>query len=197
LEDGSHWTETEIKKSRFLAYAAHVDSWDEAQEYLLTIKAEHPKARHWCFGYCGGVNPVTERCSDDREPTGTAGLPILGAIHSETLSDTMCIVVRYSGGIKLGAGGLIRAYGGSARQTLRAAPVKVLIPKSTIRVKVEGSFVGAIYDVAAKVGGTTSGEEYGADGNLSISITCETAVEQRLQESLQDATRGRAEILDD
>jgi uncharacterized YigZ family protein len=197
LAPGSHWTEFEVKKSRFLAYASHVDSWQDAQDYISTVKLEHPKARHWCIGYCGGVNPVTERCSDDGEPTGTAGLPILGAIHGESLSDTVCVVVRYFGGIKLGAGGLIRAYGGSARQTLREAPVEILIPKSTLRVNVLGSFVGVIYEVAAKVGGVISQEEYGADGSLSISITCETSDEQHVRDSLKDSTRGNAVFIDD
>jgi uncharacterized YigZ family protein len=194
LAPGSHVTEYEMKKSRFLGYASHVDSWSEAQTYLEQIKKEHPKARHWCYGYCGGIDPVTERCSDDGEPTGTAGLPILGAIQGESLSDTICIVVRYFGGVKLGAGGLIRAYGASARQTLREAPVIVLTPKITLRVKVQTSFVGNVYELAAKCGGETSNDKYGVDGTLSIDITCEKENEVRLREELQDATRGTAEV---
>lgn len=195
LAPGSHATEYEVKKSRFLAYASHVDSWQEAQDYLEQIKGEHPKARHWCYAYCGGIDPVTERCSDDGEPTGTAGLPILGAIQGEALSDTVCIVVRYFGGVKLGAGGLIRAYGASARQTLREAPVVVLSPKITLRVQVPASFVGSVYEVAAKCGGFTSQDEYGADGTFSIDITCEKENGEKLRGELQDATRGTAEIL--
>ncbi|GAX14578.1 hypothetical protein FisN_6Lh356 [Fistulifera solaris] len=194
LAPGSRVTEYEMKKSRFLAYASHVDSWAEAQKYLEHIKKEHPKARHWCYGYRGGTDPVTERCSDDGEPTGTAGLPILGAIQGEFLSDTICIVVRYFGGVKLGAGGLIRAYGASARQTLREAPILVLTPKITVHVKVPASFVGVVYELAAKCGGQTSNDEYGVDGTLSIDITCEKENEVRLREELQDATRGTAEI---
>ena len=103
LEVGSHQSELVVKKSQFLGYAQHVENWKEAQDYLDVVRAEHPKARHVCFGFVAGVNPVQERCSDDGEPTGTAGVPILGAIKGEGLSDTMCIVVRYFGGIKLGA----------------------------------------------------------------------------------------------
>ena len=195
LAPGSHFTEYEVKKSRFLAYASHVDSWQGAHDYVEHIKREHPKARHWCYGYCGGVDPVTERCSDDGEPTGTAGLPILGAIRGEALSDTVCIVVRYFGGVKLGAGGLIRAYGASARQTLREAPVVVLTPKITLRIQVPSTFVGSVYEVAAKCGGFTSGDEYKADGTLSIAITCDKANEERLRGELQDSTRGMAVVL--
>jgi len=78
LAPGSHVSETEVKKSRFLGYAKHAENWDEASAYIEEVKAIHPKARHWCYGFQCGVNPVSERCSDDGEPAGTAGLPILG-----------------------------------------------------------------------------------------------------------------------
>ena len=78
LGPGSHISEMEVKKSRFIGYAKHVSTWENAQEYIEQVKMEHPKARHWCYGFRGGYNPVSERCSDDGEPTGTAGLPILG-----------------------------------------------------------------------------------------------------------------------
>jgi hypothetical protein len=97
LAEGSHSSEMEVKKSRFIGYAKHAENWSEAQTYIDEIKSLHPKARHWCYGLCCGVNPVSERCSDDGEPTGTAGQPILGAINGENLSDVICIVVRYFG----------------------------------------------------------------------------------------------------
>jgi hypothetical protein len=82
LAPGSHVSELEVKKSRFLGYAKHVENWAEATSYIDQVKTEHPKARHWCYGLQCGVNSVTERCSDDGEPTGTAGLPILGTLLS-------------------------------------------------------------------------------------------------------------------
>lgn len=188
-------SELEVKKSRFLGYAKHAENWNEALAYIEEVKAEHPKGRHWCYGFQCGVNPVSERCSDDGEPTGTAGLPILGAIKGEELSDVVCVVVRYFGGIKLGAGGLIRAYGAAARQVLREAPVDVLIPKATFRASVMSENVGSIYDSVAKAGGVTSGEEYGADGSLSVTITCDLEVSEQLKESLTDATRGSVQFL--
>ena len=78
LAPGSHFSEMEVKKSRFLGYAKHVENWSDAQSYIEEIKREHPKGRHWCYAFRAGVNPVSERCSDDGEPTGTAGQPILG-----------------------------------------------------------------------------------------------------------------------
>jgi putative IMPACT (imprinted ancient) family translation regulator len=97
LADGSHSSEMEVKKSRFIGYAKHAENWDESQKYIHEIKALHPKARHWCYGACFGINPVSERCSDDGEPTGTAGQPILNAVNREDLSDVVCVVVRYFG----------------------------------------------------------------------------------------------------
>lgn len=192
LATGSHVAEMEVKKSRFLGYASHVDSWDEAKSFLEQVKNEHPKARHWCYGFCGGHNPVNERCSDDGEPSGTAGAPILNAIRGEGLSDTVCVVVRYFGGVKLGAGGLIRAYGGAARLVLREAPVDVIIPKASVRVTVGTEHIGTVYELAGKVSGTASDEEYGADGSLSVTITCESSYEDRLRAGLTDATKGTA-----
>lgn len=78
LAPGLHEAEMEVKKSRFIGYAQHVETWKEAQDFLHVVRAEHPKSRHVAFGFVSGYNPVQERCSDDGEPTGTAGLPVLG-----------------------------------------------------------------------------------------------------------------------
>jgi uncharacterized YigZ family protein len=196
LVTGSHVSEMEVKKSRFIAYASNVGSWSDAQAYLEQIKKEHSKARHWCYGFCCGTNPVSERSADDGEPSGTAGAPILNAIHGEGLSDVVCVVVRYFGGIKLGAGGLVRAYGGAARQVLRAAPVRVLVPKTTLHVRVSSVYIGSVYEVVAKVEGSCGEEEYGADGSLTVAMTCDTSYVERVQTNLNDATRGSAQILD-
>jgi putative IMPACT (imprinted ancient) family translation regulator len=103
----------------------------------------------------------------------------------------------YIGGIKLGAGGLIRTYGAAARQVLREAPVDILVPKSTFRVSAQSSHVGSIYDCVAKARGSTSGEEYGADASVAVTICCDLAVSQQLRTSLNDATRGSIEFLKD
>ena len=197
LDEGEHQSELIIKKSQFIAYAKNAATWKEAQEFLDVIRVEHPKARHVCFGFVAGSNPVQERCSDDGEPTGTAGLPILGAIKSEGLSDSCCVVVRYFGGIKLGAGGLIRAYGAGARQVLREAPKKILIPKSTIRVSIPASSIGSLFDSVSKAGGLTSREAYNSLGTLSVTITVDTVNLAALRDTLTDATRGEVIFADE
>jgi putative IMPACT (imprinted ancient) family translation regulator len=97
----------------------------------------------------------------------------------------------------LGAGGLIRAYGGAARLVLREAPRKTLIPKTSFRVLVPSTNSGSVYDAAAKVGGVTSDEEYSAEGDFIVTLTCDTQHETRLRTSLTDATRGSVEFLNE
>mmetsp|Transcript_24687 Transcript_24687/g.36197 ORF Transcript_24687/g.36197 Transcript_24687/m.36197 type:complete len:290 (-) Transcript_24687:133-1002(-) len=198
LDDGEYTSEQVIKKSRFIGIAKHCESWDEAQMFIRGVRAEHPKARHVCFGFVSGSNPVQERCSDDGEPTGTAGPPILGGIKGEGLSDTVCAVVRYSGGIKLGAGGLIRAYGGTARLVLRVAPTQILIPKSTFRVALASAAnMGQVYDAVNKFSATLGMESYGQKGEVEMTIVCDTAVYEVIRQKLRDSTRGEICFPDD
>jgi len=197
LRDGEYYSDDQIiKKSHFIGITKHCTTWDSAKQFVNTERAEHPKARHACFAFVGGFNPKTERCSDDGEPTGTAGVPILGAINGEDISDTVCVVVRYSGGIKLGAGGLIRAYGGTARMCLRAAEKKILIPKSTTRLSTVSSNAGQIYTTAMKHNGVVEGESYNELGDLEVFITCDTEKFQDLIDDLTDATRGNITFKD-
>jgi len=197
LEDGKYYEDEQvIKKSRFIGLTKHCTSWESAQEFVKSIRSMHPKARHTCFAFVGGFNPKTERCSDDGEPTGTAGNPILGGINGEDLSDTVCVVVRYSGGIKLGAGGLIRAYGGTARMALRVAEKKILIPKSTTRASTPSSNAGQIYATASKYGGLVEGETYNDQGDLEVTITCDTEHVEAMREDLTNATRGNITFKD-
>lgn len=189
--------EQTIKKSRFIGIAKHCDNWADGQEFVQSIRDIHPKARHVCFGFVAGYNPVQERSSDDGEPTGTAGSPILNGIKGEELSDTICVVVRYSGGIKLGAGGLIRAYGGTARLVLRASETVTLIPKSTVRIRTPSSNAGQIYSTVMKYSGVTQGESYNDKGDLMVTIVCETDRFDEMMISLTDATRGDILLIDD
>lgn len=107
--------ELEIKKSRFLSFSKYVNSSEEAEEFLRSIKKEHQSAKHVVFAY---RLLTTSRASDDGEPSGTAGKPILGLLEKMDLFNVVVVVVRYFGGIKLGAGPLLRAYVDSASQVL-------------------------------------------------------------------------------
>ena len=102
--------ELEINKSRFIAYRLELSSLEAVKPFLEKLKKEHKKARHICYAYVYNRETVNEKCSDDGEPGGTAGYPILNVIKKKNLTNVLVVVVRYFGGIKLGAGGLTRAY---------------------------------------------------------------------------------------
>ncbi|WP_247935162.1 YigZ family protein [Streptococcus mitis] len=110
-EDGQ--VQEEIKKSRFICHAKRVYSEEEARDFITVIKKEHYKATHNCSAFIIGERSEIKRTSDDGEPSGTAGVPMLGVLENHNLTNICVVVTRYFGGIKLGAGGLIRAYAGS------------------------------------------------------------------------------------
>ena len=110
-EDGQ--VQEEIKKSRFICHAKRVYSEEEARDFITAIKKEHYKATHNCSAFIIGERSEIKCTSDDGEPSGTAGVPMLGVLENHNLTNVCVVVTRYFGGIKLGAGGLIRAYAGS------------------------------------------------------------------------------------
>jgi len=109
--------------SKFIAYTFPIESADDFKKNLEAIKKEHPKATHHCFAYRIGLDNNTFRVSDDGEPSGTAGKPILGQIDSKKLTNVLVIVVRYFGGTLLGVPGLINAYKSAASMALQVTPV--------------------------------------------------------------------------
>lgn len=124
----------EIKRSEFIAFLDRVRSDDEVQERLSAIKMMHPDASHHCYAYILGENQGVQRYDDDGEPSQTAGIPILEVLKKHDLTDVLCVVVRYYGGIKLGAGGLIRAYTKGASETISKARflMKTTMIKTTL-----------------------------------------------------------------
>ncbi len=110
--------EIEIKKSSFISIIKNIQSIEEFNAYIEELKTKYPKATHYCYGYiCSNI----EHFSDDGEPGGTAGAPILNVLKKENLNNICCVVIRYFGGIKLGAGGLVRAYTKSVTEALKRA----------------------------------------------------------------------------
>lgn len=109
---------TEIQKSKFICYLINLESIDNIDIYLNKIKKDYNGANHYCYAY---IYENKKKCSDDGEPSGTAGMPILNVLENNNLSNILCVVIRYFGGIKLGAGGLVRAYTQSVTNTLEHA----------------------------------------------------------------------------
>ncbi|MGG5370023.1 YigZ family protein [Enterococcus sp. AZ196] len=120
-EDNQH--ETEIKKSRFICFLKRIESEEEAKNFIQQIKKEHWKANHNCSAFVLGDRNEIQRSSDDGEPSGTAGVPILEVLKKNDLINVCAVVTRYFGGTKLGAGGLIRAYSGAVAKALVATGI--------------------------------------------------------------------------
>lgn len=116
-------TEIIIQKSRFIAYVKRVHTEEEAQDFIASVKKKHVDASHNCSAYMIGENDLIQKANDDGEPTGTAGVPMLEVLKKRELKDTCVVVTRYFGGIKLGGGGLIRAYGSAVSAGIEAAGV--------------------------------------------------------------------------
>ena len=116
----NYFNQIEIERSKFLSYAIHIESEEQAKEEIAKIKKEHPKATHHCYAY---ILKDKQKSNDDGEPSGTAGIPILEIIKQFDLENVLVVVVRYFGGIKLGAGGLIRAYARGCKEVLLTAKI--------------------------------------------------------------------------
>jgi len=119
----AHETEEEIMKSRFIARVYPIETAEEAQLKLHEIRKEHYKARHVCSAYVLNTIPIQQKADDDGEPSGTAGKPILEVIMRMNLKNILVVVIRYFGGIKLGAGGLIRAYSNGASTVIHQSEI--------------------------------------------------------------------------
>ena len=123
---GNHESEKIIEKSKFLTYSTHVESEEDARVFIAKIRSMHSLATHCCYAFIADKLGNLQRFSDDGEPQGTAGVPILDVLKNKKLFETAVVVVRYFGGIKLGAGGLVRAYSSSAAENLAGADIRSL-----------------------------------------------------------------------
>lgn len=133
--------------SKFIGYAFPVESEAEVKQRLEEIKKQHHKARHWCYAWRLGHDQITERANDDGEPAHSAGMPILQQIRKRDLTDTLVIVVRYFGGVKLGVGGLIQAYKTAAGDVLDRAEVVSKTPVERLKVHIPYAHLNALLAV--------------------------------------------------
>lgn len=134
----------EIQKSRFIAYTSHVETEAEARDFVTAIKKKHFDARHNCSAWVLGADSSQQKSNDDGEPGGTAGNPILESIKQHGLTNVVVVVTRYFGGIKLGAGGLIRAYSHTASLGLEATPCLEVKPFCLMEAEMDYSLLGTV-----------------------------------------------------
>jgi uncharacterized YigZ family protein len=178
----------EVKHSRFLVHAAPVATPADALAYLASVA--DPAATHNCWAWRIGQD---YRSSDDGEPAGTAGRPILAAIDGQGFDQVVAVVTRWYGGIKLGAGGLVRAYGGAAAECLRTAPRRALVALREVDVVAGFADIGALHAALAAHGAEKLDEHFTADG-VRLRLQLPAGRVDALKAHLRDATRDRVQM---
>ncbi len=177
-----------VKHSRFIGYAKPVKTEQEALEFIERISKKHWDAKHNVYAYVirdAGV----KRYSDDGEPQGTAGMPVLNVILQEDLTDCVVVVTRYFGGILLGGGGLVRAYSHSAKIGIDAAGIITLSTWSMCRVVCDYSLYGKVESLVHDFGGVVSSTDFGE--NVTLDYRIKKGTEKEFDKRLQDLTNGR------
>ncbi len=177
-----------VKKSTFIALIGPAQSPREALDFIARQRVD--EATHNCWAYKVGQE---YRFSDDGEPGGTAGKPILAAIEGQGFDQTVALVIRHFGGIKLGTGGLIRAYGGVVARGLQQAPFEWLVPQATLRLRVPFEHAQILHNLIKQHRATLLEEIYQADG-VYLQLQLPAASEAAFKHEATNLTRGQAEI---
>ena len=185
----------EVERSKFIARVSPAASADAALVCVQASRLLDPKASHHCWAWRGRA-AGTGRCSDDGEPSSTAGRPILGALESEGVVDTVVVVARYFGGTKLGTGGLVRAYGQSARLALQSAELRQVVEMTRLTVQLQNHQDAArVYALLGKLEATKVEEEFDSKGRCSLILNLPDSKKETAVKLLTEATAGRASIL--
>ena len=160
-----------VKKSRFFGEAAAVRTQAEVKEFLAQVQERNPRASHYCYAYSiGSGDALREYATDAGEPPHSAGPPILSAVRGFGLSNVICVVARYYGGINLGVGGLIRAYGQCTRDCLQNATIETCIFYKNLYVKVNYPNIGTVVTLCKRLGGKVIDIRYEPDPIVEIQI---------------------------
>ena len=181
---------TEEKKSKFIAVIQPVCSEEEAAAFLAQKKKQYWDASHNCWAYILGERGQVQRCSDDGEPQGTAGRPILDVMQGEHLSDAMIVVTRYFGGTLLGTGGLVRAYSHAAQEAIGAGVILERINGVLLRIRTDYNGLGRIQYILGNAGIPLLNTDYTDIVEMTAALTVDQA--QWLKKEVTEATGGKA-----
>ncbi len=181
-----------IERSRFIGYLAHTEGEEEARAYLQKVRSSHPLATHVCYGFIADREGNLQRFSDDGEPQGTAGMPILGVLKAKELRLATAAVVRYFGGIKLGAGGLVRAYTQAAAQVVEKAETKLFCMSAMLEIEVDYPEVSPCLKFLEGKKLTPISSEYGEKATFLVAVKTED--EGAFTAQLLDALSGRVRL---
>ncbi|MDK2564704.1 YigZ family protein [Romboutsia sedimentorum] len=184
--------EITIEKSTFIGYAKPIKSEEEAIEFINEIKKKHKDARHNVWSYTVGKNMNIQRYSDDGEPQGTAGIPTLEVIKKEDLRDVVIVVTRYFGGIKLGAGGLVRAYTKGAKIGIEAGQVIQKVLYREVSIKIDYTQLGKVQNEIMNMGYFIKDTIY--EENVEIVVYSRSNEVENIMTKITDITSATADI---
>lgn len=185
----------EIKKSRFITTLAHVEGVEAARALIQQIRQQHPQARHHCWGYIAAAPNDSQSLgfSDDGEPSGTAGKPILAQLLGSGIGEICAVVTRYSGGIKLGTGGLVKAYGGGVKNALQQLQVTAKVLVSQLQLSCDYSLISTLEHCLANYKTEQLKADYGSS-QVTLTVTVPQEHLASLQQSLVNQSKGRINI---
>jgi uncharacterized YigZ family protein len=181
-----------IEKSRFICYINRATTEEEAVQFIQQIKKKHWDATHNCSAYIIGEHDQIQKANDDGEPSGTAGIPMLEVLKKKGLKDTVAVVTRYFGGIKLGAGGLVRAYGKSVSEGLKAAGIVERRLTRIMHVVIDYTWLGKVENELRSSVYTIKDIHYAE--NVELEIFVEETEKQAFIDWMTELTNGRAKI---
>ncbi len=182
------------KKSRFIAEVFPVSSEEEAMEYLEETRKKYWDARHHCWAYVTGRNPASERMSDDGEPAGTAGKPILEVIRGRGLTDVFVVVTRYFGGTLLGTGGLVRAYTSAAAEGLESSTLITKIRGFRQKITTDYTGLGKIQYILGQRKIPVLDSVY--TDKVEVSVVVDAGEKKSLEKEITEGTNGQAVMED-
>lgn len=183
------------KKSRFIATVVPVNSEEEALEFIAAMKKKYWNATHNCSAFVVGENYEIQRCSDDGEPQGTAGRPMLDVLLGEEIHNAAVVVTRYFGGTLLGTGGLVRAYSKSVQEGLRQSTIIEKKIGGLLMIKTDYNGIGKIQYILGQRGITIIDSEY-TDVVVIQTLVPEAQIKE-VKEAITEGTNGRAEFLEE
>jgi len=186
--------EETIKKSRFITYIVHTVGVDAAKSVVQTIKEQHPAARHHCWAFVAGAPNDSQQLgfSDDGEPSGTAGKPMLAQLMGSGLGEVTAVVVRYYGGIMLGTGGLVKAYGGGVQQALKQVERHIKIPKKVYWLQCQYSQLTEIERIVQRYEGELRDTHF--TEHVTVNIALPEALLAECNEALSQFSRGELHL---
>lgn len=190
VRDGEH--ETVVKRSRFVCAVSRVIDENAAREFVRQRRKLHPAARHHCYAYVVGEDAPVQKSSDDGEPSGTAGVPMLETLHRNELTNTVAVVSRHFGGVLLGAGGLVRAYGGAVSATLEHVGLAERRPVRLVSATVDYGLAGKLENHLRAAEHRIADVHYGEDVRFDLHIP-DSEVDA-FEERLAEATAGAAAV---